>query len=151
MITKSFQAVSRTVLIAGSVGLLVLIMLPPSPMQAMLPPRYTPTPARSSHTDSDKPIGAHIELHVQPISLGLWTVVQWQDSTGAWHNVEGWQGTLDEGHKKSWWVAKADFGKGPFRWVTYQSQGGLLLATSESFFLPNQANEIMHVEVLLQR
>jgi len=89
----------------------------------------------------------------------LWTVVQWQDHSGDWHDVEEWQGTLDEVNndkdkgmyegEKVWWAAKADFDKGPFRWVVYRGRGGKLLAQSESFYLPHFTGETVRVEVLI--
>jgi hypothetical protein len=95
--------------------------------------------------------GSYIELHVRPAQAGLWTIVQWQDSAGDWHDIEGWSGTLDEGSKRVWWVAPAAFGTGPFRWTVYQSQGGQLLATSESFYLPDVAGIKLRVEVSLSQ
>ena len=133
--------------IATLVCALLVIALLLSPMQAALaqrPPRWpTPTPKPPK-----LPNGA-IELTVESAPAGLWTVVQWQDALGGWHNVEGWQGTLDEGDKKTWWVDKADYDKGPFRWVVYQGQGGDLLATSESFYLPSSHGQTVRVEVSL--
>jgi len=84
----------------------------------------------------------------------LWTLVQWQDDKGAWYDVEGWQGTLDEvqdgAGRKTWWVAKSDKGKGPFRWRVYRGQGGWLLATSEPFYLPGLNGGTVTVEVSLE-
>jgi hypothetical protein len=81
----------------------------------------------------------------------VWTVVQWQDSAWGWHDVEGWRGNFDEGNRKVWWVAWADFGTGPFRWAVYQTEGGPLLATSEAFMLPQSAAEWMTIQVSLAR
>jgi hypothetical protein len=50
--------------------------------------------------------------------------------------MDGWQGTLDEGDQKMWWLAPDLFGKGPFRWLVYQGERGNLLATSDPFYLP---------------
>jgi len=136
---------------------------PPPP----LPPIPTVTLTPAPKPTSPPPTGSFIELHVQfprtwPWDEAhwqeLWTVVQWQDDEGLWRNVEGWQGTLDDvaagegggvvGYK-TWWVARADSGKGPFRWVIYKSRGGAALATSESFYLPDAAGETVKVEVSL--
>jgi len=95
------------------------------------------------------PDGSYFELYVRPSQPGLWTIVQWQDSAGGWHDIEGWQGTLNEGHKKGWWVAPAIFGEGPFRWTVYQSKGGQLLATSDSFYLPASAGKKVRVGMSL--
>jgi len=114
-----------------------------------LPSRETPTPVQPpDDKDDDKPVGAHIVLQVRSAPVGVWTVVQWQDSAGDWHDIEGWQGTLDEG-KKVWWVDAAAFGKGPFRWVIYQDQRDKPLAQSESFYLPYSAGEAVMIEVSL--
>ena len=48
-----------------------------------------------------------------------------------------------------WWLAPDLFGKGPFRWLVYQGEGGKLLATSDSFYLPDAAREKLWVEVSL--
>lgn len=132
-----------------------LLLASPSPVthaEPGLPPRETPTPTRppdEGDDKDDKPAGAHIVLEVQSAPAGLWTVVQWQDSAGDWHDIEGWQGTLDEGDQKVWWLAADLFGKGPFRWLVYQGQGGKLLAQSEPFYLPFSAGEKVKVEVSL--
>ena len=92
-----------------------------------------------------RPAGDYIELHIygNP-SPNLWTVVQWQHPDGPWRDVEGWQGqpdgvTIIGGQpvgKKKWWVSKTDFGKGPFRWIVYDTPGGRRLAQSGPFHLP---------------
>jgi hypothetical protein len=88
----------------------------------------------------------------------VWTVVQWQDSWGDWHDVEGWRGELDEvaigsdgtvEGKKTWWVAGDDFGKGAFRWVAYQGKEGETLGVSKSFNLPGSGHEAVQIEVSL--
>jgi hypothetical protein len=78
-------------------------------------------------------------------------MIQWQDSVGVWHDVEGWRSTLDRDNKQVWWVAGADFGKGPFRWVVYQAPEGKLLAKSKTFTLPNSAGETVIIKVSLAR
>jgi len=129
----------------------LLLAWPPllTPVGADLPPRATPTP-RPPDDDDDKPVGAHIVLQVPSALAGIWTIVQWQDSAGDWHDIEGWQGTLDKGHQKMWWLAPDLFGKGPFRWLVYQStRGDKLLATSDSFYLPDAEGKKLRVEVSL--
>jgi hypothetical protein len=74
--------------------------------------------------------------------------VQWQDSAGGWHDVEGWRGPLAEGNRR-WWVAAKDFGSGPFRWAIIEESGGRLLGASQPFNLPTQANETLQVTVSL--
>jgi hypothetical protein len=113
-----------------------------------LPSRETPTSGRSAGNGDDKPAGAHIILQVPSAPAGLWSVVQWQDSAGGWHDVEGWQGTLDAGGTQRWWVDAKDFGKGPFRWVIYRTQGDEFMAESDPFYLPRTADETVMIEAL---
>ena len=143
------------------------VLLPLSAHAAPLPLPPLPTPPMPSQAAPARFTGGFIELRAQfPQAWQwkrshwqeLWTVVQWQDDKGAWRNVEGWQGSLDEvvtdeggtvvGHK-TWWVAKDDLGRGPFRWRVYRSKGGWLLATSQTFELPSQRRATTSVEVTL--
>jgi hypothetical protein len=96
----------------------------------------------------DTPVGAYIELHVSGGAEGTWTVVQWQDKNGDWHDIEGWRGQLDANGRVKWWVAAKDFGTGPFRWQVIQGREGRSLAASGSFNLPRQANEILVIEAV---
>jgi hypothetical protein len=140
---------------------------PPTSTPAPMPPRPpTPTPVPTLPGPASSPDlvdGALIELRSQFIGerlwarvnwQDLWVVVEWQDRSDNWHAVEGWQGTFDEFNdgvgKKVWWVGKADFGKGPFRWVVYEGQGGKWLVKSESFFLPQSVCKTVKVEVSLE-
>lgn len=136
------------------VSVLFELVWPPSLTQAgaTLPPREPPqsTSDKGDHTDNKQSLGAYIELQIQPSQVGLWTIVQWQDSAGEWRDVEGWRGNLDEGGKKKWQVAAKDFGKGPFRWIVTERPSGPLLATSDPFNLPAHANEVMQIEVSLR-
>lgn len=144
------------------VTLLVTISLFPSPVAA-LPPRPDGNGETTSAGDGSangdngsrgdewaRANGAYIELHVQPIQSGLWTAVQWQDSTGDWLDVDGWQGLI-EGDQKTWWVSRADLGKGPFRWVVFADGTKAHLLGSQEFYLPQNVGEIAKVEVLLQQ
>ncbi len=132
-------------------GALWLIGLPLSAQAGPgLPPRETPVPTRSPESDRhDSPGGAHIALRVPSAPAGVWTVVQWQDSAGGWHDVDGWQGTLDAGDQKTWWLGPNLFGEGPFRWLVYRDDRARLLATSASFYLPDSAGEEHQVEMSL--
>ena len=74
-----------------------------------LPPRPTvePTPAPTeppadTPSDSSRVESSQIVLKVDVWELeavdswqALWTVVQWQDGRGRWHDVTGWRGHLD--------------------------------------------------------
>lgn len=140
MLSSKYPKFRHIFFLLGLICFPLLIILPPSPAGAMLPPRYTPTPIPDDH-DQDHPIGAYIELQVEAAPVGLWTVVQWQDSSGTWQEVEGWRGSLDPDGCKTWWVSANHFGQGPFRWVVYQGQNGSFLATTDPFHLPGQAGE----------
>lgn len=84
-------------------------------------------------------------------------MVQWQEK-GDWHDVTGWQGTLDQIQPgangftgiKGWWVAEDDLGTGPFRWVVYHGPGGAPLGTSEPFDLPERTGQSVIVELSLE-
>jgi hypothetical protein len=142
---------------------IALLATLPQPAQA-LPPR--PTVPSGPEEDSSA-VGAQIQLQAQfpknwPWETthwqDLWTLVQWQDAHGEWHDVEGWQGTLDTveidavgtvaGHK-TWWVGEENMGEGPLRWRVYQGQDSPLLATSEPFYLPSASKTTLEVKVTL--
>jgi hypothetical protein len=166
MIKRNHKSRGHPARVVSIVCTLLAVALLPSVAQAAalsLPPR----PIVVSQSESaPPPPGGFIVLRVQfpqawPWTKvhwqDLWTVVQWQDHSGDWHDVEGWQGTLDEVNndkdkgvcegEKVWWAAKADFDKGPFRWVVYRERGGKLLAQSESFYLPHFIGETVRIEV----
>jgi hypothetical protein len=160
---KKHQTKARFGLIIGTILMLMIVSIlfglvwPPLLIKAgsTLPPRHSPAPSSPADDsddgdDDDTPLGAHIELQVAPVQVGLWTVVQWQDSAGNWHDVDGWRGTLETGGYKRWWVALKDFGTGPFRWVATQGPGGPVLGMSEPFSLPAEANEVVPVTVSLE-
>jgi hypothetical protein len=93
---------------------------------------------------------AYIELQVQPALSGAWSVVQWQDSAGNWHDVEGWRSSLPESGIQRWVVEAKDFNTGPFQWVVRQGQLGSTAGMSNPFNLPAGANETVRVAVTLQ-
>jgi len=142
------------------IGVLLLIVSLPSlslaapsalPTRPTRSPTVTPTATPWAPAPFKPQVGATIELHVHSaqVPTQAWTIVQWQDYSGAWHNVDGWQGTLDAGHQKLWWVADKDLGTGPFRWVVYQDQAGPSLAVSELFHLPDLSGMKVRVDVTL--
>ena len=152
-----FAAIAAAIVILTIVGTLLglaWLQLNVKAGPAALPPR-PPTPGAPSGTGSDDddsgggPIGAYIELHTHPVTPGVWSLVQWQDSDDHWHNVDGWQGDLDSTGTRRWWVDARDFGTGPFRWLVLQRPNDQPLATSASFHLPQGANEILRIEVSL--
>lgn len=119
------------------------------PVNADLPDRDlppTPIAEKSAHKEGATPTGAYIELHS---AVNGWSVVQWQDSTGNWQIVDGWQGTVSGG-VTAWWVEQKDFGTGPFRWAILSAPGGALIGVSEPFNLPNQAGTVAKIAVLKQ-
>ena len=106
--------------------------------RAELPPRHT--------TDTD-PATASINLYAPAAPLHAWTAVQWQDMDGEWHTVEGWQGTLDEEYRISWWLGEEHFGQGPFRWLIFDNEGGEMLFRSQTFYMPSHRLEEIHVAI----
>ncbi|MDY7080385.1 MAG: hypothetical protein SXV54_26190 [Chloroflexota bacterium] len=157
-------------LAVGAIGVLLLCAWLSSPTRAapMIPPpiptmTLTPAPKPTSPPST----GGLIELQAQfpqtwpwdeVHGQELWTIVQWRDDKGYWRDVEGWQGTLDAiatgedgdvvGYK-TWWVAKTDSNRGPFRWVVYKSRDGAALVRSESFYLPDATSKTV-IEVALK-
>jgi hypothetical protein len=156
--TFAREASGWPALIVASVCILLAVAALPAHTQAALagPPR--PKPAHAS-----TPVGATIALSLRFDPLwpqasipwqDLWTVVQWQDRGGNWHDVEGWQGTPDgivdgEG-RKVWWLSWELFGQGPFRWAIYAARGGEALANSEPFYLAAAPCQLLRIEVWLE-
>lgn len=154
-----------TISLAAILLLLVatLVVIPATIMPAQaaptddLPPRPptptpdVPAPAPIEPTPIPPVQGAYIILDVPDGNGQLWTVVQWLDLEGAWHDVDGWRGHLDdgEGKMKIWWVAPEDFGTGTMRWQVYDGPEGRLRATSDPFSLPGGSDEAVHVSVEL--
>lgn len=128
-------------------GLAALAGLGPRVAQARgLPPRDTPTPQPGHEGKRDKtgpPAGAYIELIAPDLPVGAWATVQWQDSSGGWHDVQSWQGVLDNSSR--WWVHPKDFGTGPFRWLVTQGAGGPPVGTIAPFTLPGGAGQDVRV------
>ncbi len=112
-----------------------------APVFAGLPPRPTPSPAPTPEKFS--PAGAQLVLQTH---AGPWSVVQWQDINGAWHDVDGWRGAVENG-TVTWWVAPKDFGTGPFRWAVSLSAASEIVAAGEPFTLPAASNETVIVTV----
>jgi hypothetical protein len=147
--TRNYTAI-WIVLCLMVVGLLALAVLPTSTQAGPdLPSRDTPTPARADDEDEDDdgPAGAHIELSVAGAPAGAWSVVQWADNTGTWHDVEGWRGTLDQYGNRRWWVHPSHFRAGPFRWLVMDGPEGQVISTSETFHLPTAPGELVLIEV----
>ncbi len=108
---------------------------------AALPPRPTVEPV----IESAKP-GAYIQLQASGVTVGtdgVWTMLQWGDGANNWYDVSGWQGTIEPDGTRTWWVAPGDMGTGPFRWLVLTEEGGSVLATSESFDLPELDRHVL--------
>jgi hypothetical protein len=136
----------RLFLLVALIGVFAVALQSSSAQAAVsaLPPRPTPVPIAGSGS-----AGATIQLHVTAAPFGAWTIVQWQDMIGGWHDVTGWQGTLDNDSTKTWWVFKSDFGKGPFRWVVTNADRSRWLGVSTSFNLPSRTRETVKMEVTI--
>lgn len=129
-----------------AIGLAALVGQAPPVQAGSLPPRDTPTPRPDNDDKRDKegPLaGAFIELAAPAGTAGAWAMVQWQDSSGGWHDVEGWQGQASNSSR--WWVHPKDFGSGPFRWLVTQGPGGPPVGTSAPFTLPGGAGQVVWV------
>lgn len=138
-------------LVLVSTGLAVALfacffLLASAPTATALPPRPTPTAVPTPA--APKPTGGIIELQVTGVQdADLWTLIQWQDADGRWHDVDGWQGALDDGHSKTWWVGAEELGTGPFRWVVQQDDA--ISGVSAPFDLPAWPLESVIVTVAL--
>lgn len=140
----------------GSLSLAVILaLLAPMPAAAMppRPPRPTSPPAAASPDRTLIVLSLSLPAEATPATWQeLWTVVQWQDAMGEWHDVEGWRGTLDEVAlgigKKCWVVDDKDLGDGPFVWLVYARPGGALVAASFPFYLPSTPGDIFESRVM---
>ena len=152
-LTQLMKMMMWIVILLGAGGLIFLASA--TGTQAQGNPLPTPTDITNGgdHTKDGKVkdgrrSGAYLELHVSGAPSGAWSVVQWQDSAGGWHNVDGWVSSLDARGSQRWWVAAKDFGQGPFRWVVIQKPGNMELGVSEPFSLPTGANETVHINLV---
>ena len=119
-----------------------------APAQAStLPPRAEDVVIRNEDdgNDENNADGAYIELRVQPDLGGLWTVVQWQDGMGRWHDVDGWRTQVEADQVVNWWVAPRDLDTGPYRWLVYQDQDHrtVVVWASELFYLPKRGETLV--------
>lgn len=132
--------------------------LPPRPDPPLPdPPLPDPSPTPALRHSS----GAYIRLNVTPPMAPpmagdaappkVWTLVQWEDAVGAWHDVGSWSGHLDDARAgtKTWWVNAADYGRGAFRWAVLQDKDGSVLAVSAPFHLPTSNGQVLDVGVTL--
>lgn len=117
----------------------VMVGLAQSTARVALAGEWERTPVWATATALSEQNATGIVLAAPGAPSQAWTAVQWQTGQGQWLTVTGWQGTLDADGRKTWRVAPAAFGAGPFRWVVYAQPGGAVWATSPVFNLPAAA------------
>ena len=140
------QADCRSLLwLLGTVTVVLLLLGSVRPTLAVtpLPARPTLVPTLVPTAPPQREAGAHIVLQAVGAPRDAWGVVQWQDTGGGWHEVEGWRGKLPGGRQR-WWVATKDLGTGPFRWVVTHGPGGPLWGVSQSFTLPDEGRTTLY-------
>jgi Dolichyl-phosphate-mannose-protein mannosyltransferase len=86
------------------------------------------------------PCTGQIKLTVRGARPGMLAVVQWQDGSGSWHNVDSWQSDLGDNSPVQWWIEANDFDKGPFRWAVYERGLETPAAISKLFFMPDKTH-----------
>ncbi len=119
---------------------------PPYTDPIIIDPPPPPPPADHHQPDQGTSVvpaaavgdGAQIQLSTTP---GAVTVVQWQDGSGAWNDVTSWRATATSG-AIVWYVEAKDFGKGPFRWVSYGADGYTMTGASDAFYLPSAGGSV---------
>ncbi len=121
---------------------------------ATLPPRVTAVPQPVTQSPAVPATAIHLAVQDNDPTLSiadLWAQVEWQDSAGVWHAVEGWQGALVDisGNVGSatWYLGADELGAGPFRWGLYAGRGGALLSSSAPFALPATEGSTVTVEM----
>jgi hypothetical protein len=160
MSTKQRETFFTVIVFTSLIGLtgLGLALSNPHVVSASpgLPPRFTPVPGAPSSDGSDVSYitawincgeGCEIDSSWQP----LYTVVQWQDNDGVWHDVQGWQSQLlvpeEQPAVQTWAVAPSHFGRGPFRWLVFDREMREVLGVSTTFYLPQTPNTAVSVEI----
>ncbi len=166
MISQKHQGKARFAVLIGAMLTLTLLTLlfgltwpvlltQAGPTLPPIDPPAPPPPGPSDDDDSDDgddtPPIAYIELQLQSAPAGAWSGVQWQDTAGGWHDVEGWQSSLPATGIQRWVVEAKDLNTGPFRWVVMRGRSGSIAGISDSFNLPAGANETVPVMVALQQ
>lgn len=102
----------------------------------------SPTGCASPCDESD------IAIYVPNAPTGAWVGIQWIDSAGIWHDVPGWQGSLDLNANsttpfKQYTVFHNQLGAGPFHWVLYTQKDGSIIGVSPNFTLPQNAGQML--------
>ncbi|MFN8443432.1 MAG: hypothetical protein U0175_21830 [Caldilineaceae bacterium] len=126
--------------------------LPPLPSVTPRPTVVVSTPVAPTATALSLPASTRVPVAVLRLKLQnsverpLSSVVQWQDTSGNWHDIDGWRGQMVK-NQTTWWVEEKDWGDGPFRWSVYTQESGAMLAISEPFHLPSRQGEELTVSV----
>ncbi len=105
------------------------------------PPVFTATPEPTRVSLSA------IRLSGAGAPATAWTVMQWQDGLGGWHDVEGWRGEFDPDGFKTWRFPEQHFGTGPFRWQVFDRRGGDLWGVSQPFRLPDGRDQMLDLTI----
>ena len=165
---KKFEGKYFLISLFGVAAFLALFVASGTMANFQLPPRddATPDTTITDIAEGAVPKGTRLILAAQFSDSwpwdsmhwqDVWSQVQWQDDKGEWYDVDGWAGNLDNIEQgdngwvatKEWWAADNLNGKGPFRWVIYDHNGGEWLATSEPFSLSDHSGGTAVVPVEL--
>ena len=157
MKAKTRQTGAFIVVVIAGILITTTLFLAAAPVNAALPPRTPPAapttipgvPGVPGVRTVYTPGGGYIELHISSAQPEAWTIVQWLDDNGVWHDVDGWRGMSKAGAIK-WWVDLGDFNKGPFRWITFESKNGKHLSDSSSFYLPDATGQTIVVTISIR-
>ncbi len=111
----------------------------PLPTATVEPTAAAPEPTRVSLSA--------IRLQASGAPATAWTVMQWQDALGGWHDVEGWRGEFDADGYKTWRFPEQHFGTGPFRWEVFSKRDGGVWGVSAPFQLPDGRDQLLTITV----
>jgi hypothetical protein len=142
----------KDVALLALVAAVALLVINPARLSAAtgdLPPRPTAVPTATPESTPPAPMGGSIRLTTDGPTAGLWTAAQWQDGTGDWHTVAGWQGPFGPYGFVGWWFSPRDVGTGPFRWLILAGPGGDVLAVSDPFDIPGHREATLQVHVTM--
>ena len=121
----------------------------PEPRPTITPiPRSTLTTETTDSNDSDESLANSriiLQSESETITTTFVTVVQWQDTSNHWIDVDGWRGQFDHQGRVRWWVAPKDFKTGEFRWAIFSPYGNKneVVWVSESFYLPDSGQMLI--------
>ncbi|MEM8859320.1 MAG: hypothetical protein AAGD96_13415 [Chloroflexota bacterium] len=125
--------------------------MPPRPIP---PATETPIPTQTPQEEIFYGSKLRLEMPSTFVEQSAWTVVQWQDSKNRWHDVSGWSGH-PTWHQPTqtwvveWWVARKNFGEGPFRWVVYQDatkRQQILVSTPFELMKQNRQDQTVEMQ-----